>query len=71
MRLMLYLHEIYHSFPGEIFLGKATKRFPVYYKVRGTLSRAQEIIKVHNPGKGNYREDSEELGEWPHLELKA
>ena len=38
MRLMLYLPEIYHSFPEEKdlkFLAKATKRFPGDYKIRG------------------------------------
>ena len=35
MRLMLYLPEIYHSFPGEMDLAKATKGFPGYYKVQG------------------------------------
>ena len=38
MRLMLYLPEIYHSFPEEKdlkFLAKATKRFPGDYKIWG------------------------------------
>ena len=57
MRLMLYLDEIYHSFPGGKGFkvpGKGYNALPWILQGPGHLIPG---LRNHFPGKGNYQEE--------------